>query len=253
MNKRIVIKIGSDTISEDSNLNYKRINELAIEICQLHYLGYETLIVSSGAVACGMNRTGITEKTDDVTQKRVLAAIGQCYLMEAWIGAFHPITVGQALLTWKELELEESKLKAKETLCQLLELGYIPIVNENDAIADEEIRFTDNDQLAIKLAKLIHAERLIILTDVDGLFDADPKQDKDAKLIRKVTKVNDALLARVGETKSRCGSGGMLSKVLCAKEGLEQGIVTNIINGSKSGLITALIRASVRFGTEFRA
>lgn len=252
MNNIIVIKVGSDNITKNNKLNHEKINELAEEISQLHQSGYKILVVSSGAIASGACIIRSLKKTDDATKKRLLASVGQCYLMEAWIRAFDPIKVAQTLLTWQDLEVEKSRSKAKVTICGLIDNGIIPIINENDAVADEEIRFTDNDQLAVKLAKLINAERLIMLTNVNGLFSEDPKKHKGAKLITTLDKVDDRLLARIEDSKSKCGRGGMRSKVSAAKEALEHGILTNIINGEKRGLIVAVVRDGLRIGTEFR-
>lgn len=251
MIKRLIIKIGSDILTTKNGLNHERIKSFAKEISSLHDLGYEVLLVSSGAISSGAKMLGLTKRPEEIVEKRVLAAIGQCYLMEAWIKAFNPILVAQALLTWKELADEESKLKARETILKILEKKIIPIVNENDAIADEEIRFSDNDQLALKVAKLIHAERLILLTDVDGLYTNDPKDNKNAKLISHIVEVDDSVKSMVGESKSEHGLGGMLSKLAVAEEALEFDIKTNILNGNKDGFVLSLLKDKINLGTEF--
>lgn len=251
MKKRLVIKIGSDVLTAKNGLNHEKIKSFAKEISSLHDLSYEVLLVSSGAISSGAKMLGLTKRPEEIVEKRVLAAIGQCYLMEAWIKAFNPILVAQALLTWKELADEESKLKARETILKILEKKIIPIVNENDAIADEEIRFSDNDQLALKVAKLIHAERLILLTDVDGLHTKDPKTNKDAELISHIKKIDDEIKTMVGKSKSEHGLGGMLSKLNVAEEALGFDIKTNILNGNKDGLVLSLLKDNVNLGTEF--
>lgn len=251
MNKRLVIKIGSDTITSDNGLNYKRINSLANDVSKLHNDGYEILVVSSGAISSGLKHIGETNGPNSLARKRALAAIGQGYLMEAWIKAFHPTLVAQALLTWKELADNESKQKAKETIEELLKEKVIPIINENDTVADEEIRFSDNDQLALKLAKLVNADRLILLTDVDGLHSSDPKTDESSNLIDRVEKIDNKIKAMVNKTKSENGKGGMLSKILVAEEAMGNGITTNILNGKKDGAILSLIKEGINLGTEF--
>lgn len=253
MNKeRIVIKIGSDSVTTNNNLNYGKIISIASDISLLHLLGYEIILISSGAIASGIKKMALEKKPSELSEKRALSAIGQCYFMEAWIKSFHPQLVAQVLLTWKELADEESKLKAKETLFQLLKWQVIPVINENDAIADEEIRFGDNDLLALKVAKLVNAKRLIILTDVEGLFTADPKKHKDAKLIKVVTKVDDSIRKMISDTKSQYGSGGMLSKLIVAEEAMKIGITVNILSSKKEGLLLYLVKYGLNKGTEFK-
>lgn len=251
MKKRLIIKIGSDTLTSKKGLNYERIISLANEISHLHYLGYEILIVSSGAVASGIKRLDINSRSNDLVDKRVYAAIGQSYLMEAWIKAFHSIAVAQMLVTWQDLASEESKLKIRETIYKLLDKRVITIINENDAIADEELNCGDNDQLSLKIAKLVLANRLVMMTDVEGLYTKNPKEHANAKLIKRVSKVDEATLSMAEYTVSQYGRGGMLSKVTVAKEGLDSGITVNIINGTRKGAILSLIKDGASIGTEF--
>lgn len=252
MEKRLVIKIGSDVLTSGKDLNHRRINSLAEDISELYSLGYEVLIVSSGAISSGMKKLNLNNKPDSMVEKRALSAIGQCYLMGAWIKAFDPILVAQALLTWKELADDESKLKARETILKIIEKGIIPVINENDAIADDEIKFSDNDQLALMLAKLVHANQLILLTDVDGLYSKDPKHNKDARLISQIKKIDNKIKSMAGESGSDNGLGGMLSKIIVAEEAMKHGIQTNILNGKKIGLIISLVRYGTNKGTEFK-
>lgn len=250
-NKRIIIKVGSNSITDKNGLAHKRIKKISKDILKLQELGYEVLVVSSGAIASGIKKMGFKGTAKEVADKRALAAIGQCYLMKAWTKALHPSTVAQMLITWNELKDEESKLKAKETLLNLISRKIIAVINENDAIADEEIRFGDNDHLAIGIAKIIHAKRIVLLTDVDGLFEKDPKIHRDAKIIRKISEVNDEVIENASGSKSSFGSGGMLSKILIAKEGLESGIITNILNAKEEGALYSLVYEGKLIGTEF--
>lgn len=251
MNKKIVIKIGSDVLTSRNGLNENRIKDLANQITEIQKTGYEIVIVSSGAVSSGIRKLGLENRSWTLAEKRFLSAIGQNYLMSAWTRAFSSSCLAQVLLTWRELDDEESALKCKETIYNLLSLKTIPIINENDAIADEELSFGDNDQLAFKLAKLIHAQRLIILTDVDGLFTENPKKNESAKKMKKVRKVNEEILAMIDDSGSSFGTGGMLSKVLVAKKALESNITVNIINGKKDKALERLLKNGENLGTEF--
>ncbi len=248
MKKRLVIKIGSDVLTTENGLSSDRINSLSKEISEIKNLGFDIILVSSGAIASGTKITGLLKRPREIAEKRALASVGQFYLMEAWIKAFQPVLVAQILLTWDDLSNEERKLKARETLLKILKRD---IINENDAVADEEIRFSDNDQLALKVAKLIHAERLVFLTDVDGLFSKNPKHNNSAKLMTKVVKVDTKIRSMVEETKSDNGLGGMISKINIAEEALESDIKTNILNGEKNNLLLALIKDNKNLGTEF--
>lgn len=250
-NKRIIIKVGSNSITSKNGLAHKKIKNISKDILKLHELGYEVMVVSSGAIASGIKKTGLKTIPKEIADKRALAAIGQCYLMKAWAKALHPVTVAQMLITWNELKDEESKLKAKETLLNLLSRKVIAVINENDAIADEEIRFSDNDHLAIGIAKIIHAKRIILLTDVDGLFEKDPKIHSDAKIIRKISEVNEEVIEKASGSKSSFGSGGMLSKIHIAKEGLELGMITNILDAKREGALYSLVHEGKLTGTEF--
>ena len=251
MNKRLIIKIGSDVITSQDSLNYKRINSLAEDISKLHRLEYEIIVVTSGAISSGIKKIGLKNRPKRIVEKRVIASVGQCYLVEAYARAFHSINVAQVLLTWKEFEDKESKLKAKETLNEMLKEKIIPIINENDAIADEEIRFSDNDNLALKVAELIDARRLILLTDVDGLFTEDPKKDKNSQLIHRVSEMTSDIKAVAKKSNNKFGTGGMLSKIIVAEKAMKNEIITNILNGKKEGLIVSLIKDKKKIGTEF--
>ena len=245
MNKKIVIKIGSDCVSTASGINRSRIDSLARDIKTLRELGYEV-------VCAGMKILGSLKGIDDLAVKRALAAIGQCYLVNAWSKSFSPKVVAQILLTWNELNDDESRLKARETIQLLLANNVVPIINENDAVADDELRFSDNDYLAFRVAKLINASHLILLTDVEGLFNADPKVSKEARIIREINQVDEELIGCISNTQSEFGKGGMLSKVLVAKDAMESGITTNIINGKKEGLLLSLLRDGEMIGTRFK-
>ncbi len=251
---RIVIKIGSNILTDASGgLNHKRIHAIAGDVSEVYDSGHEVVIVSSGAVAAGMKKLGLKQKPKEIRLKQVAAAVGQSTLMRAYERSFEILDkkVAQALLTREDFSDRVRYLNSKNTLITLLSYGIIPVVNENDTVATDEIKFGDNDQLAALVSGLIDAERLIILSDVEGLYSADPKSNADAKLICYVDAVTSELISIAGGTGSAIGTGGMYSKILAAKKALSHGIKVNIISGRKKGLIASLV-SGVHQGTEFR-
>lgn len=253
---RIVIKIGSNIIADaKAGLNARRISSIATQVAAIRQAGHEAVIVSSGAVAAGTKKMGLAKKPVDIMLKQAAAATGQASLMWTYEKSFHKhkITVAQVLLTRDGLANRKMYINAKNTLNALLEYGVLPIINENDTVATEEIRFGDNDQLAALVASLCEAGRLIILSDVDGLYSANPQRDKNAKLIPTVTKITDELIACAGDTCfGSVGTGGMYSKVLAAQKAVQSGISVNIINGRRPAQIAAILGGK-QAGTEFAA
>lgn len=250
---RIVIKIGSNILADSKGgLNARRINTIAKDVAEACSLGNEIIVVSSGAVAAGMKKLGLKEKPKDIQLKQAAAAIGQSALMWAYEKSFSRFgkKVAQVLLTRGIFSYRQTYLNAKNTLITLINYGIIPIINENDTVAIDEIKFGDNDRLAALVSGLIDAEHLIILSDVDGLYSSDPQNDSNAKLIRRVDKVTSDLEAMAGGEGSAIGTGGMYSKLLAAKRANSRGIKVNIVSGRKSGIITALLRGK-ECGTEF--
>ncbi len=215
--------------------------------------GYEIVVVSSGAVAAGMKKLGLKEKPKDIRLKQAAAAVGQSSLMWAYEKSFGDFgkKVAQVLLTREDFSERGRYLNSKNTLITLLSYGIIPIINENDTVATDEIKFGDNDQLAALVSGLIDAERLIILSDVEGLYSSDPTKNPEAKIIPFVSEISPEFEAMAGGAGSAVGTGGMYSKILAAKKAVSYGVKVNIISGRKKGLIVSLLNG-VHIGTEFK-
>ncbi len=250
---RIVIKIGSNILTDrKGGLNQKMIHAIASDVAAICKDGHEVVIVSSGAVAAGMKKLGLKEKPKDIRLKQAAAAVGQSSLMWAYEKSFGDFSkkVAQVLLTREDFSERVRYLNSKNTLITLLSYGIIPIINENDTVATDEIKFGDNDQLASLVSGLIDAERLMILSDVNGLYPSDPKKNPDAEIIPFVDEVTPELEAMAGGAGSAVGTGGMYSKILAAKKAVSYGIIVNIISGRKKGLIQSLLKG-IHHGTEF--
>lgn len=252
--KRIVVKIGSNILADEKEgLDTKRISSLARDISELQDRGYDPVIVSSGAIAAGMKKLGLKEKPKDVKLKQAAAAVGQSSLMWAYERSFGDCgkKVAQVLLTRDDFSDRKRYINSKNTLLTLLSYRIVPIINENDTVATDEIKFGDNDHLASLVANLIEAERLIILSDVDGLYTEDPRHSVNATLIDYVEEITQEIEKRAGGTGSIVGTGGMYSKILAAKRAVNDGITVNIISGRKDGLLVSLIE-SKKTGTLFK-
>src|SRR3990172_5908107 len=219
--KRVVVKIGSNILADEKEgLDVGRISAIASDIGDLKQEGYEVVVVSSGAVAAGMRKLGLKDKPRDIKLKQAAAAVGQSSLMWAYekgFGGFN-IKAAQVLLTGDDFSDRKRYINSKNTLLTLLAYGVVPVVNENDTVATDEIRFGDNDNLAALVAILVEAERLMILSDVEGLFEKDARMDAAAGLIREVVKITPEIVALAGGAGSSVGTGGMYSKVLAAKK-----------------------------------
>lgn len=252
---RIVVKIGSNILTESSaGLSAKRIQAIARDVASVCEAGHEVVIVSSGAIAAGMEKMGLTEKPREIMLKQAAAAAGQSSLMRAYEKAFqrYDKKVAQILLTRGVVSFRPTYLNSRNTLITLLEYGLIPIVNENDTVATDELKFGDNDQLAAIVAGLIDADRLIILSDVEGLYSSDPKKDKKAQIIPRICEITSELKSIAGGTGSKVGTGGMYSKVMAAKKAASFGIPVTIISGAKKGLLVGIMNGE-KHGTEFVA
>lgn len=250
---RIVVKIGSNILTDrKGGLSQKRVHVIASDVATICRDGHEVVIVSSGAVAAGMKKLGLREKPKDIRLKQAAAAVGQSSLMWAYEKSFGEFgkKVAQVLLTREDFSERVRYLNSKNTIATLISYGIIPVINENDTVATDEIKFGDNDQLAALVAGLIDAERLIILSDVDGLYPSDPKKDPNARIISSVDKITPELEAMAGGTGSIVGTGGMYSKVLAAKKAVSYGIKVNIVSGRRKGLVP-LIVSGIHRGTEF--
>ena len=254
MQKRLVIKVGSNILTDKkAGLDTKRISALAKDISVLHDKGYEVVVVSSGAVAAGMTKLGLTERPKDIKLKQAAAAVGQSRLMWAYERSFAEFgkKVAQVLLTRDDFSDRKRYINSKNTIITLLSYRVIPIINENDTVSTDEIKFGDNDNLASLVANIVESEQLIILSDVDGLYTEDPRQSSKARLIEFVDEITPEILKKAGGAGSMVGTGGMYSKVLAAKKAASHGIVVHIISGKREGLLLSLI-AGNHSGTLFR-
>lgn len=253
--KRIVIKIGSGVLTDELGaLDHTVIAQIATEVVDIRRRGMQVVIVSSGAVAAGRSELGMTEKPKTIPQKQAAAAIGQTSLMQAYQRALHPFGVkaAQLLLTSEDLGSRQRFLNARATIDTLLSFDVIPIINENDTVVVEEIKFGDNDNLSALVTNVAEAELLIILTDVAGLYSADPRKHPDAKLIPLVRTVTRELERSASGTGSSIGTGGMVTKLAAAKKAAKNGVSTLMIPGK---LPRALIQAidGEEIGTLFLA
>ncbi|MDT8441627.1 MAG: glutamate 5-kinase [Desulfuromonadales bacterium] len=231
--KRIVIKIGSTVISDRDGLDLAQIEALCADVHDLRQRGYEVVLVSSGAVAAGKGDLGISGRPQTIPLKQAAAAIGQSRLMRAYKDALRPhgLKAGQVLLTRDDLANRRRYLNARNTLMTLLEYGVVPIVNENDTVVVDEIRFGDNDNLSAMATNLVEAQLLVILSDVDGLYSCDPRRHPQAQLISEVARITPEIEALAGGEGSELGTGGMATKVKAAKRAALYGAGTAIING----------------------
>ena len=241
--KRFVVKVGSALVTNNgSGLDLAAINDWARQIAQLRTQGREIVLVSSGAVACGVQRLGWDRRPKTVHEKQAAAAVGQAGLVEAYEAAFskHDLRTAQILLTHDDLADRKRYLNARSTLTTLLELGVVPIINENDTVVTDEIKFGDNDTLGALVANLIEADALIILTDQKGLYTADPRKDPNATLIQEATAGDASLEAMAGGAGSQVGTGGMITKVIAAKRAARSGAHTAIASGHETDPIIRL-------------
>jgi glutamate 5-kinase len=237
--RRVVIKVGSAVMTTVNGLNYDFINELSDNISQLLKKGIEVVLVSSGAIAAGFKKIGLPAKPAAIPQKQAVAAIGQTTLMQHYEQAFerHGLKVAQVLLTRNDLANRHRYLNARNTLFTLLNWKVIPIINENDTVVVEEIQFGDNDNLSALISSLVQAELLIILTDIDGLYDQDPRVHAEACRISLVEKIDSRLERAASRQPGVIGSGGMFSKIQAAKKAASVGIPTIIAPGLKPRII----------------
>ena len=252
---RIIIKVGSSLVTNDGRgLDHAAIARWAAQIAGLRALGKEVVLVSSGAVAEGMLRLGFERRPTDIHELQACAAVGQMGLAQIYETSFraHQLGTAQVLLTHADLADRERYLNARSTLTTLLRLGVVPIINENDTVVTDEIKFGDNDTLGALVANLIEADALVILTDQHGLFSADPRKDPDAYLITQAQAGDPALEAMAGGAGTSIGRGGMLTKILAAKRAAKSGAHTIIAWGRDSDVLTRLANGEA-IGTELTA
>ena len=250
--RRVVIKIGSGVISDAAGLDNAMLAGIAGDVGILIERGYEVIIVSSGAVAAGKTELGIAGRPATIPLKQAAAAIGQSRLMRAYGEAFglQGRSVAQVLLTRDDLANRRRYLNARNTLMTLLEYGIIPIINENDTVVVDEIRFGDNDNLSAMVTGLVEASLLVILSDVEGLYDADPRTNPSARLIPEVPRITDEIVAMAGDGTSDLGTGGMATKIKAAKRAALTGVGTVILNGRRPGSLMQLLDGAM-VGTYF--
>lgn len=238
--RTVVVKIGTSSITADSGeLDDDALRKLCAELVAARDAGYAVVLVCSGAIAAGLPALGLARRPTDIGTLQAIAAIGQPRLMER-LGAIlaeHSVVAGQVLLTPYDFVHRTQYLHARETLTRLRDLGVIPVVNENDTVADDEIRYGDNDRIAALVANLVGAETLVLLTDTAGLFTADPRLDADASLIEEIAAVDEALEAVAGGTGSARGSGGMASKLAAARIASWSGVRAVIAAADQPGVL----------------
>lgn len=241
--KRIVVKVGTSTLTYNTGkLNLSRVERLAMVLSDLANQGRDIVLVTSGAIGVGMGKLGIEKRPADIAIKQALAAVGQGMLMQIYEKMFSEYgrVVAQILITKEDIFFEDRNRNACNTFNSLLNYGVIPIVNENDTIATDEIKIGDNDVLSAYVAKLVEADLLILLSDIDGLYDRDPKLD-GAKLINRVERIDDSIKKIAKGAGSELGTGGMVTKINAAQIVLESGISMAIANGCRPDNIYDII------------
>ena len=249
--KRIVVKVGSSLVTNNGEgLDHAAIGMWAEQMAALLKSGHEVLMVSSGAIAEGMQRLGWTKRPQEIHQLQAAAAVGQMGLVQVYESCFARFNLrsAQILLTNADLADSERNANAKATLETLLKLGVVPIINENDTVVTDEIKFGDNDSLAALVSNLIHADLLIILTDQGGLYTADPRLNQDATILSDAIAGDPALEKMAGGAASQLSKGGMLTKVLAAKVAGQTGACTVIASGHEPNVLTRLL-AGEKIGT----
>ena len=249
--RRMVVKIGSQILSSSTGIEEARLEALVSELAALHSQGKEIVVVSSGAVAAGMTQLGRRERPQTIPEKQALAAVGQIRLMALYERAFAKFhkSVAQVLLTHEDLANRQRYLNAKHTFQMLLASSIISIVNENDTVAVEEMKFGDNDHLSALVATLLEADLLIILSDVEGVYDRDPRLNRDAVLLPLIQDIKDTRSKVIGYSRSVFGTGGMATKIGAAEEAAAAGIATVITSGLIAGSISRVFDSKEDVGT----
>ncbi len=252
---RLVVKVGTSTLTHATGkLNIKRVERLCEVISDLRNAGNEIILVSSGAIGMGINKLGLKERPSDMPTKQAAAAAGQCELMYIYDKFFgeYGHTVAQVLITGEDVENSKRRSHIGDTLFRLLELGAIPIINENDTVSTEEIiSVGDNDTLAAIVSVIVKADLLVLLSDIDGLYTADPHKDGNARFISVVDKIED-VLSYAGEGRSALGTGGMVTKLVAAEKCMRSGIEMIIANGSRPELLYGAATGE-NVGTRFKS
>ena len=256
--KRIVVKVGTSSLThKNGNINLGRIEKFARVLSDLQNMGKEIVLVSSGAIGVGCSRMGLKERPNTTKGKQAAAAVGQCHLMNIYSKFFaeYGHVVAQVLLTRVVIEDQRMRDNVCNTFDTLLEQGIIPIVNENDAISVDEIEnlcnFGDNDNLSAIVAILTNADLLVILSDIDGFYNGDPRKDKSAKLISEILEITDEVRGCAGDAGTSFGTGGMRTKISAAEKVVDKGISMVLANGENPSILTELLVEDKKIGTLF--
>ena len=252
---RIVIKIGTSTLTyAGGRVNLRRIETLCKIVSDMMNAGQEVILVSSGAIGMGVGKLRLGERPHDIAGKQACAAVGQCELMDTYDKLFaeYSHTVAQMLLTAPDLSCDDRRGKFVATAERLLSLGVLPIINENDTVATEEIEFGDNDTLAARIAVCVGADLLVLLSDIDGLYTADPRKDPKAELISEVKELTPQIMALAGAAGSDLGTGGMETKLRAARISTEAGCEMVISNGAAPERLYDIVEGKM-VGTRFYA
>lgn len=250
---KTVIKIGTSTLTyQNGCVNIRRIESLCKIVSDLMNAGNQVILVSSGAIGMGVGKLNLKERPKDIAGKQAAAAVGQCELMYIYDKEFgtHNRTVAQILLTAPDLKCEDRHKKFEATVTRLLEFGVLPIINENDTVATEEIEFGDNDTLAAMVAESVGANLLVLLSDIDGLYTADPRTDSSATLVKQVFELTDEIMASGSGAGTSRGTGGMQTKLRAAKISTDAGCDMIISNGSSPELLYDIVEGR-EVGTRF--
>jgi glutamate 5-kinase len=253
--RTVVAKVGSSSITKaEGGVDEAAIDRLCGEVAEVRALGHSVVLVSSGAIAAGWSALGGGPRSVDLGTLQAVSAVGQSKLMRVYDDAFgaRGLTAGQVLLAPLDFIHRQQYLHARQTLSRLLELGVVPVVNENDATSDDEIRFGDNDRLAALVAHLVAADLLVLLTDTAGLLTADPRTTAEASLIEEVVEIDHELEALAGGAGSEVGSGGMASKLAAAKIASWSGVLTVIADAGRPGVLRGAVAGEPGVGTVFR-
>lgn len=250
---RIVVKIGTSTLAHPSgHLNIRRVESLCRVLSDIKNAGHDLILVSSGAIGMGVGKLGLRQRPQDIPTKQAAAAVGQCELMYTYdklFGEYHH-TVAQLLITGDDTANETRHRNFTNTLNRLLELGALPILNENDTVATEEIVIGDNDTLAAIVAKSVQADLLILLSDIDGLYTADPHAHPEARLLHRVTRIDDSIRKLAGVSSTAQGTGGMVTKLRAAEICLGCGCEMVIANGNNPAALYDIVEGKP-VGTRF--
>lgn len=254
--KRVVVKVGTSSLTyENGKLNLRRMETLCKVLTDLQNAGRQVVLVTSGAIGVGMGKLGQTQRPTETEKKQALAAVGQCELMfmyDKLFGEYNQM-VAQVLLTGDVVEQPRSRRNVENTFRELIELGIIPVVNENDTVAIDELvgsHFGDNDTLSAVVAQLVEADALVILTDIDGLYDSDPRKNPDAKRIPVVKEITDEIRALAGGAGSNRGTGGMATKIKAAEIANSQEIPCCVVSGEDPHILYDLFDGA-EIGTIF--